>query len=111
MIEKTILDFLQEYMNVPCYLEEPKDPPEEYVILEKTGSSRSETLYDSTFAFQCYAGTLYNAAELTETLISVMDNLDGLNEICRVTLNNSYNYTDTSTKRYRYQTVYDILHY
>jgi len=34
-----------------------------------------------------------------------------LNEIGKVKLNSDYNFTDTVTKQYRYQAVYDISHY
>jgi hypothetical protein len=32
-------------------------------------------------------------------------------DVLSVELNSNYNYTDTSTKEYRYQAVFDIRHY
>ena len=115
MIEKTIYDFLSEKMTAPVYMEIPKNPPSQMIIIEKTGSSLDEYIYQSTFAIQSYDKSLQKAAELNELVKDVlMDGLDGLitlDEILRVDLNSDYNFTDTTTKKYRYQAVFDITHY
>ncbi len=41
-----------------------------------------------------------------ETVKLAMDSLDELAEVCRVQLNSDYNFTDTASKRYRYQAVF-----
>ncbi|SDQ04437.1 hypothetical protein SAMN04487752_0319, partial [Carnobacterium viridans] len=50
-------------------------------------------------------------ALLNEELKEVVENLILLNEISGVRLNSDYNFTDTTTKEYRYQAVFDINHY
>ena len=111
MIELTILNHLKTKLSVPVYLEEPETKPARYVLLEKTGSGRSNRLGSSTFAFQSYAESLYEAAALNEKTKAAGDSLIELKEIASVRLNSDYNYTDTATKRYRYQAVFDIYHY
>jgi hypothetical protein len=37
--------------------------------------------------------------------------LVGLEEVSKVTLNSEYPYNDTQEKKYRYQAVFDIVHY
>ena len=111
MIEKIILDFLKAELTVPVFLEQPDIAPDSYVLFEKTGSDRSNRLKSATFAFQSYAASLYQAATLNEELKVAVDNMVSLNEIGSVRLNSDYNFTDTTTKRYRYQAVYDIKHY
>ena len=111
MIELTILNHLKTKLSVPVYLEEPETKPVKYVLFEKTGSGRSNHLGSSTFAFKSYAGSLYEAAALNEQTKAAVDSLIGLKEIARVKLNSDYNFTDTTTKRYRYQAVYDLNHY
>lgn len=111
MIEKTILDYLKTKLTVPVYMEEPVDAPGSFVLIEKTGSGRENYIQASTFAFQSYAESLYEAALLNETLKNVIDSLIVLDDIGQVRLNSDYNFTDTTTKRYRYQAVYDITHY
>ena len=63
MIEKIVLDYLNRELDVPAYLEEPeKLTADRYVLIEKTGSSRSNYLKKATLALQSYAGSLYEAA-------------------------------------------------
>lgn len=111
MIEKIILDYLNETLTVPAYMEVPKKAPESYVVIEKTGSSEYNHIKEATLAIQSIAPTLYKAACLNEEVKTVMDNADILADITKSKCNSDYNFTDTSTKSYRYQAVYDISHY
>lgn len=111
MIEKVILDYLNETLNVPVEMEVPKNPPARYVVMEKTGSRRENLITSSTFLFRSYAPTLYKAAALNEDVKAALDNAIVLDDISRAKLNSDYNYTDTAKKLYRYQCVYDFTHY
>jgi hypothetical protein len=111
MIEKIILDYLNETLTVPAYMEVPEKAPESYVVIEKTGSSEYNHIKEATLAIQSIAPTLYKAACLNEEVKTVMDNADKLADITKSKCNSDYNFTDTSTKSYRYQAVYDISHY
>lgn len=111
MIEKILLDYLGRKLPVPVRMEEEADLPEKYVLVEKTGSSMTNHIRHATVAIQSYAGSLYEAAELNEEVKAAMDEIIVLDEITRSELNSDYNYTDTATKRYRYQAVYDLTHY
>lgn len=115
MIENTVLDFLNRILPAPAYMEIPKSPPAKMVIIERTGGSVKNHINFSTFAIQSYGKSLLEAAELNELVKDAM--LDGMNgitvlgEIVSVSLNSDYNFTDPTTKRYRYQAVFDIVHY
>lgn len=112
MIEVTILDYLKTKTELPVYMEQPSDPPRCFYVLEKTGSTLENHIYSSTFVVQSYADTMYNAACENEDIKQIMlDDLIELSDIASVGLNSDYNFTDTSTKRYRYQAVFDIVHY
>ena len=115
MIEITVYDFLKENLLAPVYTEIKKNPPSKMVTIEKTGSSETNHIKTSTFAIQSYGKSLYEAAELNEVVKEVMmdglDGLAGLDEIVSVGLNSDYNFTDTTTKKYRYQAVFNIVHY
>lgn len=110
MIEKIIYDYLND-QGFSAYMQKPENPPSEYVLIEKTGSSRTNYINTATIALQSYAGSLYSAALLNEEVKRAMDNSIALDEICSASLNSDYNFTDTTTKEYRYQAVYDIVHY
>lgn len=110
MIEKTIYDYLKSCMDVPVYMEKQDSMPETYLLIEKTGSSVSNYIYSATFAIQSYSTSMYKASELNETVKEKMDDLITLPNISKSSLNSDYNFTDTQTKKYRYQAVYDIYY-
>lgn len=110
MIEKTVLDFLQDKTLLSCSMEVPENPPSEYIVIEKTGSARENFVNSATLAIQSCAASLYRAAEINELVKAVMDGIATLDDISSAYLNSDYNFTDTSTKTYRYQAVYDIYY-
>ncbi len=113
MIEVTVRNYLNNALDVPVYMEVPKDVtlPGEFVVVEKTGSGRTNHLNAATFAIQSYSTSMYKAALLNEKVKEAMDSLMTLDEVSRSALNSDYNFTDTQKKQYRYQAVYDINHY
>ena len=110
MIETIVLDYLSSVLPEPCSLEVPERPPARFVVLEKTGSSRENYINTASFAVQSYGPSLFEAAELNERVKAAMDELIQLPDIISSDLDSDYNFTDTSTKRYRYQAVYDIIY-
>lgn len=111
MIEKIILDWLGAKLDVPVYLEEPKELPEEYVLIDKLGSAENDLITSATIAVQSYSASLYGAAELNAKVKKAMPESVSQDDICRCVCTSDYNYTDTETKRYRYQAVFDITYY
>ena len=111
MIEVTILTHMAKELNVPVYMEKPETVPSRYVLIEKTGSNKVNRLSSSTFVFQSYAESMYEAALLNESVKTAAESLATIYEVAGVRLNSDYNFTDTTTKRYRYQAVFDISHY
>lgn len=111
MIELVIKNFLDANLNVPSFFEHEKDMPESFVIIEKTGSGGSDYTHSATFAFQSYASSLQKAAELNELVKKTVEKLVTVNEVSGVHHNSDYNFTDTETKKYRYQAVYDINYF
>ena len=51
------------------------------------------------------------AAELNEQVKAAMEDLADLDEVSACRLNSDYNFTDTTTKHYRYQAVFDLVFY
>ena len=54
------------------------------------------------------AETLYNAAKLNESVCEYMEQITEDSAVMSCNLNGNYNYTDPSTKEYRYQAVFNI---
>ena len=111
MIELIILDHLNNKLDVPVSLEKPSSQTGSYVVFEQTSSGKSSHLPSATFAFQSYADSLYNAAVLNKEVKMAVESIIELDEIRGLTLNSDYNFTDTTTKEYRYQAVYEIRYY
>lgn len=110
MIEKTVLDFLKNKLDMPVFLEVPKSPPDVFALLERTAGGERDYIYTATFAIQSYATSLLKAAELNKRVKKAMRELTLLDGVSRCHLNSDYNFTETSTKRYRYQAVFEIVY-
>ena len=111
MVETIILEYLGTALNVPAYMEVPENPPEEYVVIEKTSSRMTNQLKGATLALQSIAPSLYEAALLNETVKTAMNSAVALPAIARCHLETDYNFTNTATKQYRYQAIYDLVFY
>lgn len=111
MIELMILNYLADQLDVPVGMEVPESPAESFVVLEKTASGRRNHICTAVFAIKSYGPSLFEAVSLNERVKNAMDGLAALPQIAACRLNSDYNYTDTQSKRYRYQAVYDITHY
>lgn len=111
MIEKIILNYLNSVLEVPVYMEEPANKPNSFVVVEKTGSGRQNYIFSAMIAIQSYGESLYKAAELNEAVKEAMFGILSVNEVASIRLNSDYNFTDSATKRYRYQAVFELTHY
>lgn len=111
MIEVIVLEYLNDRLKCPVYMERPEKAKAPYILVEKTGSGRDGYIYSATLAIQSYGQTLYQAAELNEQVKKALDQLACLDDVCRSDLNSDYNFTDPTTKQPRYQAVYNITHY
>ena len=111
MIEKIVLDYLNEKLSVSCYMETPENPPKSYVLIEKTSGGEGNMIKSATLAIQSYAETLAKAATLNEEVKEVLRDIAELDSISKAKLNSDYNFTDTSTKKYRYQAVFDFVYF
>lgn len=111
MIESVLLNYLSETLSCPVRMEHEPGLKGKYVIIEKTGGSASNHIRNSVIAIQSYAERMAEAAKLNEEVIAAMDEAAALPEISSARLNSNYNFTDTTTKEYRYQAVFDIVYY
>lgn len=110
MIETIVLDYISEALSVPVVMEVPENPEGSFVVLEKTGSTRENYIDSATIAAQSYAPTLAEAAALNEQVKAAFFALAEKDEIGAVRLNSDYNFTNTATKRYRYQAIFVLTY-
>ena len=119
LIEKVVLDYLSRKLNVPVFTELPEVPsedyrvlPEEFVVIEKTALSMTDMVWTATVAIQSYSlKSMFGAAALDEDVQGFMNEMPReVDAISGLKLNADTNFTDTRTKRYRYQCVYNIFY-
>ena len=112
MIELAIKEYLDSRLSVPVVFEVPENKPDAYVLVEKTGGSRENMIDSATIAIQSCSGvSLYMAALLNEEVKTAMDGITIRPDISRAKRNTDYNFTDSQTKTYRYQAVYDMVYF
>ena len=111
MIEKIVYDFLNKELGYPAYMEFNDSMPDTFVVIEKIGSSEDDHLETSGVAIQSYAPSLYETAKLNQKVKETMEKIVSLPHVAACNLVSDHNYTDTYNKRYRYQAIFDIVHY
>ncbi|MBQ9008187.1 MAG: hypothetical protein IJ088_02485 [Clostridia bacterium] len=109
-IEERIIRYLDTVLAVPVYAERPNSPDAEYIIVERTGGGTRNYVRTATVAIQSHADSLYRASSLCETVVTAMESITELENISRCEHDGSYNYTDTDSKKYRYQAVFNLVY-
>lgn len=108
MIETIVLEHLTNSLEVPCYMEVPEEVEGKFVVIMKTGASVVDHISRASIAVQSYADTLYEAALLSQSVRKAMESIVTHGMVFRCSLNAEYNHTDTRTKRYRYQALFNL---
>lgn len=111
MIEKVVLDYLNETLEIPTYTQEQHNGEKRYYLIQKVGSSIENKIDTSMIAVQSYAPSRFEAAEMNYAMIEAMNDIIRLDEIGKCQKNSDYDFTDTTKKRYRYQALFEIVHY
>jgi hypothetical protein len=115
-IEVTILTAMQQWLkdngyDLTVYTEIEKSMPDEFITLEKTGGGESNFIGETTIAIQSWADSLARAAEINEIAKDAARNLINDGRVIQADLQTDYPFTDTETKKYRYQAVFYLRNY
>lgn len=110
MIEKIVLDYLNDKLDVETHTEEHEEL-ESYVLIEKTGGGKNNHIFSGTLAIKSYAPTMFKASSLNEEVKEAMEHIVDFTDVVKCKLMTDYNFTDISKKKYRYQAVFDLVHY
>lgn len=128
MIEKILYDYLKEelsgthsvkagdseidFQNVEVGLEIPPRPPDRLVVIEKAGSSKKNRIDSAVIDFQCYGESMAVCAALNTLVIGLVEDApDKLDSISSTEKQTDYAMVDTTTKKYRYQSVFNVAFY
>lgn len=107
LTEKIIITYLSGKQVKASGEESAQD--EEYVVVEKIGGGMTNGVIDEDIAIRSVAGSRAAAAQLNEKVKSYMYEINELPEINRATLQNDYNDTDISKRKYQYQSIFNIV--
>lgn len=111
MIETIVKEYLDEKLKIKVYFERQKNNKDkEFLVIEKTSGSFINQINAATIAIQSYANSMYQASLLNDKVKKFMLAMPKYKDIGKVSLNSDYNFTDTSTKEYRYQAVFNITY-
>ena len=116
MIEEIVLRYLlqQNIENIGenVFMEVPEKPPARYILIEKVGSGRDNWIDNASFAIQSISrNSLLEAAQTNHAVKAAMEVFaDNSNEIYACKPDSDYNFTNPSTKEYRYQAVFNIYY-
>lgn len=112
-IEQLVQRTLAKETGYPAFLEEPPAPrPPRYYLAARLGRGGENHISRARLALQSYAPSLAGAMALNRAAYDVMKTaLLGDPAVSRVSLVSDYDFTDTATKRYRWQAIYEITYY
>lgn len=113
IIEEALIAYLSTALHdggYPVYAMTPKqDVPRNYIVIDKTGSQLRNGVARATIAIQSISSdSLLKAIEINEEVVEAMENFSSEMNVFGVHLQADYNFTNTATKQYRYQAVYEI---
>lgn len=116
MIETVVLDYLigQNINGVEdnVFAEVPVTPPARYIVIEKTASGAQDRIHSAMIAVQSYSkNSLLEAAQTNATVVEAMEAMaETVDGVYSCKLNSDYNFTNTETREYRYQAVFNLYY-
>lgn len=118
LIEEIVIEYLNKNgLQYPAYGDMPKrdlsrnNPPDRFYLVEKTGNVSRDRLHTAQITVQSISAvSKAEAAWMNESMVAVMDGLSEHPAVFACRLNSDYDFTDTVSKRYRYQAVFDITY-
>ena len=111
MIEVTVMDHLAIRLDVPVYLEFPKNAPDRFLVLKVENNPRENLLDSAMLVVDSYGASMVDAATLNTMVKRTLDDLVELPSISASKRGGDYPLVDTKNKRYRYQAVQNITYY
>lgn len=111
IIEKFIIDYLSEKLEVPVYAERPQKDKEEMIIVDRSSMYVHDHIGYANITIWSYSNTMIDAAELDEKVQIAMRDIIETYDISKCSLENSYNDTLTNDDHYRFRSVYDVVFY
>lgn len=108
-IEEYIIEYLSSALDVPVFGDVPSPVLDRFVTVELTGLNKQDKISSATIAVQSWEVSRAAASDLNEEVIAAMEAMIMEPEISKSALDTSYNYTDITRKKPRYQAVFTVV--
>lgn len=112
-IEATVITYLTTALeNIPVRGERPANPPDTYIVVDKTGAELVNFINQATILVEAVAPSKYDASNLINDVKSAMQSITQEEaDVTMCSLETEYDDTDTALKDYRYSAVFNISYY
>lgn len=110
MIEETVIKYLNNQLDIPAYMEEPKTKPDEYVVLQAIDNGRINLISAVTFNIRCYSTSLYKAAVRCQEVKTAMYDIVALDNVSSSKCGGGGEAIDSTTKRYAYDCIFNLYY-
>lgn len=110
MIEKIIIEYLNNMLDVPAYAEEPVNKEDSYCIIQTIDAGRKNFINKVTVIIRSYAPSLQKAEELYTKVKNAMYSIDTLNNISSGKLGGGGQAIDEATDRYAYDCIFNLFY-
>lgn len=111
MIQETIIRHIEEKTGIKTAGELYKGAPAEIVIVTLVGADRENLIDTVQVRMDCYGESTAQAARNNLKVMQAMDSLPELETVSASDRMTYYPVADTTTKRYRWQSIYNVTHY
>ena len=110
LIEEVVINHLKNELNIPVLTEIPPNPPEKYVTIQRIESGKRNKIKAVTILIQAYEESKYKAALLSAEVEEAMEDIVENDLVFSCELGGGSDNTDTVSKRYRYETIWNIYY-
>lgn len=112
MIEVTIREYLEsELDNIPVLMEQPKNPPKEYILLRLADAGRNNHIDAATFFVTIISDTLYSTAALKDEVKAILYNAVTLDSVSHASSGGESATLDGSNHVYQYTITFNFYYY
>ena len=109
LIEQKVKEYLDTELDVPVYLETPKNLPSQYIVFTVISRGKEDHINNVTIEFMSYADSKFDAATLDEKVREAMENIVTYPDIsCHFGGGNDS--PDNTVKKYRYRCYFSLYY-
>lgn len=113
-VEVLLVDFFNastivQSENLEAFLDVPKERPDRFLTVERTGGPEGQITGTPTLAIQVWAEHRFEAGDMARLVAGVVRSAVVLPWVGRVGIQSIYNFPDPDSKQARYQIVVELV--